>query len=82
MAEVDQRIVQAIDSAVAAARWRDAARREKGDRARLYSQLADRRSARTGALLADFLKGATVSSRPPNARSVGGASAPSARSED
>lgn len=50
--EVDDRIGQAIDNALAAVRWRDAAGREKNlNTAAAYARLGEMRSALAGKLL-------------------------------
>jgi len=52
--EADPRIIEAIDNAVAANRWRVAARFESGETAAQYRRLGDKRSALARELLAEI----------------------------
>lgn len=70
--EVDQSVRLSIENAVAASRWRIAARFEGPETARRYRRLADKRSAAATDLLNELVRGGAGDAPPPPDRTAHG----------
>lgn len=70
--KADPRILLALENALAASRWRIAARYERADTARRYERLADLRSAAATELLNELVRGGPGDRPPPPDRTAHG----------